>query len=157
MCTVLDDDGMASGVAFAITPRHLLTAAHNVSAEAGDQVLCFSKSVQLRAPVFAQQLTATVVGGSLKQDWAVLKLEDATVRMAPAAIVDKDFEPEVTDEVALFTMNVAHANEARSSSKVHFSSTTIDSIGGGSLTMVEKRLLGTSVERGKNFVRTTQY
>ena len=77
--------------------------------------------------------------------------------MAPAAIVDKDFEPEVTDEVALFTMNVAHANEARSSSKVHFSSTTIDSIGGGSLTMVEKRLLGTSVERGKNFVRTTQY
>jgi len=133
MCTVLDDDGMASGVAFAITPRHLLTAAHNVSAEAGDQVLCFSKSVQLRAPVFAQQLTATVVGGSLKQDWAVLKLEDATVRMAPAAIVDKDFEPEVTDEVALFTMNVAHANEARSSPKVRIGSTTVDAIAEGSL------------------------
>ena len=48
MCTVLDDDGMASGVAFAITPRHLLTAARNVSAKADDQVVCFSKSVQLQ-------------------------------------------------------------------------------------------------------------
>jgi len=125
MYLVLDQENMGSGVAFAITKRHLLTAAHNVSAEsAEDGVIRFDETVALRKPGTKQKLDAVCVGGSIKKDWAVLELRTEGVSLAPAVIVDEGFSFTTSTRVQLFTLHVALANETDREPRVRFCAPT---------------------------------
>ena len=108
MYTVYDEESRAHvGVATAITRRHLFTAAHNVTDEDEKGVEKFMAKVCLRKPGSATVLNATCVGGSIKKDWAVLKLADDAENLIPAPVVDNTFNVVLETPVTVYTWKLA--------------------------------------------------
>jgi len=110
MYTVYDDVSGHTGVATAITRRHLFTAAHNVIEEDVEGVERFMRKVCLRKPGSEANITATCVGGSIKKDWVVLKLADGEMDLTPAPLVDGTPIRLLAKSVTVYSWNLAQTH-----------------------------------------------